>query len=104
MGRKPGRNVTDAEMKLWLALRSRKLGGFKFIRQGKIGRHAVDFVCREKYLAVEIENADAASPKDRLRRMALAAKGYAVLRYEYADVVNNLDGVIGHLYAELCAR
>ncbi len=104
MRRKPMRNVTDAEVKLWLVLRSRKLGGFKFIRQGKIGRYAIDFVCREKYLAVEIDNANAAGPKDRLRGMALAAKGYIVLRYGHADVVNNLDSVIGNLYAELCAR
>jgi very-short-patch-repair endonuclease len=46
------RNSTDAEMKLWLALRARRLGGFKFIRQGKVGRYIVDFVFREKYIDV----------------------------------------------------
>lgn len=98
--RKPLRNSTDAEMKLWLALRARRLGGFKFIRQGKIGRYVVGFVCREKYVAVEIDS----GADDRIRSMALAGKGYVVLRYGRADVLSNLDGVVGHLYAALCAR
>src|SRR5437588_8656520 len=39
---------TDAERKLWFALRDRRLDGFKFVRQEAIGPFIVDFVCREK--------------------------------------------------------
>lgn len=103
--RKPRENSADAEMKLWLALRARRLGGFKFIRQGRIGRYAVDFVCREKYLAVEIEGGQhVESKKDRGRDLMLASKGYRVLRFWRSDVLQNIDGVLQALYAELCAR
>jgi very-short-patch-repair endonuclease len=41
------RQSTDAETALWLALRDRRLGGFKFVRQEAIGPYIVDFICRE---------------------------------------------------------
>jgi hypothetical protein len=34
--------------RLWFALRDRRLGGFKFVRQEAIRPYIVDFVCREK--------------------------------------------------------
>ena len=42
---------TDAERKLWFAVRDRRLSGLKFIRQEAIGPFIVDFVCRDKRLA-----------------------------------------------------
>lgn len=69
-------------MKLWLALRARRLGGFKFIRQGKIGPYIVDFVCREKRVAVEVDGGQHAGSKtDRVRDAFLLSKGYRVLRF-----------------------
>src|SRR5258708_37248789 len=35
------RQATDAETKLWFALRDRRLGGFKFVRQEAIGSYIV---------------------------------------------------------------
>ncbi|HWK01711.1 MAG TPA: DUF559 domain-containing protein [Xanthobacteraceae bacterium] len=103
--RKLRRNSTDAEMKLWLALRARRLGGFKFIRQGKIGRYVVDFVCREKHIAIEVDGGQhGESERDRVRDLVLASKGYRVLRFWNSDVLKNIDGVLQVLYAELCAR
>jgi very-short-patch-repair endonuclease len=103
--RKLRRNSTDAEMKLWLALRARRLGGFKFLRQVSIGRYVVDFACREKYLAVEIDGGQhAASKQDKIRDMALAAKGYRVVRFWNSDVLENIDGVLGFLYTKLLER
>lgn len=99
------RNSTDAEMKLWLALRARRLGGFKFIRQGKIGRYVVDFVCREKYIVVEVDGGQhAENPQDRVRDLVLASKGYHVFRFWNSDVLSNIDGVSQKLYEALCAR
>lgn len=99
------RNSTDAEMKLWLALRARRLGGFKFIRQAKIGRYVVDFACREKSVAVEVDGGQHAESKsDRVRDFVLRSKGYLVLRFWNNDVLQNLDGVLQKLYAELCVR
>jgi len=44
-----------AEWVLWLQLRDRRFGGFKFVRQQPIGRYYVDFVCRGQRLIVEVE-------------------------------------------------
>jgi hypothetical protein len=46
--RPPRRRATDVETKLWFALRDRRLGAFKFVRQEAIRCYIVDFVCREK--------------------------------------------------------
>lgn len=92
-------------MKLWLALRARRLGGFKFIRQGKVGPYIVDFVCREKRVAVEVDGGQhAESKRDRVRDAMLISKGYLVLCFWNTEVLQNLDGVLQKLYAELCAR
>src|SRR5262249_41034567 len=41
------RRATDAETKLWFALRDRRLDGFKFVRQETIGSYVViSFVAR----------------------------------------------------------
>jgi very-short-patch-repair endonuclease len=98
-------NSTDAEMKLWLALRARRLGGFKFIRQAKIGRYVVDFVCRERSVVVEVDGGQHAENKqEKIRDAVLMSKGYCVLRYWNSDVLKNIDGVLERLYTELCAR
>lgn len=103
--RKPRQNSTGAEMKLWLALRARRLGGFKFARRASVGRYVVGFACREKYLAVEIDDGPlAAGRRDRVRDFVLLSKGYFVVRFSHAEVLNNIDGVLERLYAELCAR
>ena len=46
---------TDAEQKLWGALRNRRLNGLKFIRQGQILNYFADFVCRDRMLIVELD-------------------------------------------------
>lgn len=45
---------TDAEARLWRYLRDRNLGGHKFRRQHKIGAYAVDLVCPDAKLIVEV--------------------------------------------------
>src|SRR5690349_9798436 len=100
--RKLRHNSTDAEMKLWLALRARRLGGFKFIRQGKVGSYIVDFVCREKRIAIEVDGGQhAESRADKIRDAVLLSKGYRVLRFWNSDVLGNIDGVLQNLYGEL---
>jgi hypothetical protein len=43
---------TDAEIRLWAALRGRRLAGFKFRRQHAIGRFVVDFACTRHHLII----------------------------------------------------
>nr|WP_295885550.1 endonuclease domain-containing protein [uncultured Devosia sp.] len=93
-------NMTDAERKLWAALRNRKLLGFKFVRQVPVGRYIADFACREADLIIELDGGQHAdSAHDKLRTTALTEHGYAVMRFWNNDVLSNLDGVV-HIIAE----
>ena len=68
LARKLRRDSTDAEQKLWNRLRSRALGGFKFVRQEPIGSYVVDFICREQKLVVEVDGGQHATDKQLLFR------------------------------------
>jgi very-short-patch-repair endonuclease len=86
---------TDAERKLWFAVRDRRLSGFKFVRQEAIGPFIVDFVCREKRLIVEVDGGQHSENADDIARDAfLAREGYRVMRFWNNDVLSNRDGVL----------
>src|SRR5437016_5883899 len=86
---------TDAERKLWFALRDRRLGGHKFARQQAIGPFIVDFVCREKNLIVEVDGGQhSENAKDAERDANLAREGYRVMRFWNNDVLTNREGVL----------
>src|SRR5262245_32710769 len=77
------KEVAPAEKILWVCLRNRQIGGFKFRRQYAIGRYIVDFYCAERKLGVEL---DGDSHSDRLeyderRSEALARDGVQIVRY-----------------------
>jgi very-short-patch-repair endonuclease len=89
------RDSTDAEMKLWLSLRDRRLSAFKFVRQEAIGSFIVDFICREKRLIIEVDGGQhAESEKDRERDKYLMNAGFKVLRFWNNDVLTNKNGVL----------
>ena len=93
--RKLRRNATDAEMVLWFALRDRRLGGYKFLRQEAIGSYVLDFVCREKMLIVEVDGGQHAdNPDDVKRDKELGIEGYRVMRFWNSDVLQNKTGVL----------
>jgi very-short-patch-repair endonuclease len=96
------RNATDAEMKLWFAVRDRRLAGFKFVRQKSIGPYVVDFLCRDRNLIVEVDGGQhAESESDQVRDAYLASEGYRVLRFWNSDVLGNIDGVLETVLASL---
>jgi very-short-patch-repair endonuclease len=91
--------------KLWFALRDRRLGGFKFVRQEAIGSYVVDFVCREKKLVIEVDGGQHAdNPKDRARDAALSAEGYNLLRFWNSEILTNQEGVLSVILAKLQGR
>jgi len=96
------RDATDAESRLWLKLRDRRLSGFKFARQHQIDPYVVDFICRDSKLIIEIDGGQHAdSVRDRIRDENLAAQGYRVLRFWNTDVLTNMEGVLTTILAEL---
>lgn len=97
--------MTDAERKLWLALRDRRFGGLKFRRQVPVGPWIVDFLCKEARLIVEVDGGQhAESAPDRRRDAWLAEEGYRVVRVWNNEVLGNLDGVLEHLSAAVSIR
>jgi very-short-patch-repair endonuclease len=95
-------NATDAETKLWFAVRDRRLAGVKFVRQKSIGPYVVDFVCRDRNLIVEVDGGrHAENTRDQIRDAYLASEGYRVMRFWNSDVLGNIDGVLQTILASL---
>lgn len=99
---------TVAEGVLWRRLRSRFLGGFKFVRQEPIGPYFADFVCREQKLVVEVDGAthstDDERRRDAKREEFLHGQGYQVARFHNDEVYCNIDGVVETILAALERR
>ncbi len=86
--------MTDAERKLWHALRSRGVGA-KFRRQAPLGPYVVDFVCFDSKLIVEVDGGQHLNnARDAMRDEYFQRRGYRVFRYWNNDVLSNLDGVL----------
>jgi very-short-patch-repair endonuclease len=99
------RVATEAERKLWLLLRDRRLDGVKFRRQAPFGPYILDFVCLERRLVLEVDGGQHADSKsDRLRDARLRTEGFQVVRYWNNDVLKNPEGVLTDLLARLEAK
>jgi len=97
------RAQTDAERKLWLLLRDRRLAGFKFRRQHPIGPFIVDFCCTEARVIVELDGGQHAltHDSDAARSHYLAGQGYRVLRFWNNEVLGNITGVLERIVESL---
>jgi len=88
---------TDAEKKLWNALRGRQLLGLRFCRQFSVGNFILDFYCSEKKLTIELDGGQHADNEHLLfdagRTMYLNEQGIKVIRFWNNDVLTNIVGV-----------
>ncbi|MDJ0610822.1 MAG: endonuclease domain-containing protein [Kiloniellales bacterium] len=101
--RKLRRASTDAERRLWYALRNRQISGHKFRRQHPIGPYIVDFVCPAKKLVVELDGSQhlRSVDYDNKRTAEIAREGFRVIRFWNNEVLSNLDGVLRAIEANL---
>ena len=93
-------NMTDAEQRLWRALRRDQLNGLSFRRQHPLGPYTVDFYCPQLRLVVEVDGGQHAEQRkqaDERRTQWLAEKGVTVVRYWNNEVLSNLQGVLSDL-------
>ena len=90
------RQLTDAERKLWWALRGGQIDGLKFRRQHGIDVYIADFACPAARLIIELDGGQHADriEADAQRTRVLEARGYAVIRFWNHDVMQNLNGVL----------
>ena len=87
------RNQTAAERLLWGALRSRNFHGLKFRRQYPVGPFVVDFACPDRSLVIEVDGGyhDFVERKDLSRQEFIESRGFMVLRFENAELENDLE-------------
>ncbi|WP_245455915.1 DUF559 domain-containing protein [Mesorhizobium sp. M7A.F.Ca.US.008.03.1.1] len=103
--RKLRQGDNQAEALLWLELKARKLGGYKFTRQFPIEPYYADFACREKRLVVEVDgHQHAGSSYDRRRDDFMRAEGYSILRLWSHDVLQHRTSVCETILAALDGR
>ena len=98
-------SMTDAERKLWHALRSSQLG-VKFRRQHRIDRYIADFLFIEPKLVIEIDGGQHADDaiRDVYRTTILEAHGVKVIRFWNNEVLQNLDGALQKIAQELASH
>lgn len=99
------RNETAAEVKLWEALRAKRLHGFKFVRQLPVGPYVADFACRSRRLIIEVDGATHGEAhevaRDARRTAFLEGQGWRVMRVWNADVFENLTAVCDDILLSL---
>jgi very-short-patch-repair endonuclease len=99
---------TEAERRLWETLRSRRLGGFKFVRQLSVGPYIADFACRDRKLIVEVDGATHGTEEevehDGRRSAYLRGQGYHILRFWNDDVYAGLPDVCDAILLALAER
>ena len=97
LARKLRKNMTPQELKLWQFLRNKQFNNLTFKRQYPIGNYIVDFICKEKWLIIEIDGGQHNTPEaieyDKERTIYLEKRGFKVLRFWNIDIDNNFDGV-----------
>jgi very-short-patch-repair endonuclease len=95
LARKLQRDQTDAERKLWQAIRSNQVFGAKVRRQVPIPPYIVDFCWESAKLVVEVDGSQHMENvvADEKRTLFLSRRGYKVVRFDNIEVLTNLDGV-----------
>jgi very-short-patch-repair endonuclease len=95
----------DAEALMWLELKTKQLGGYKFVRHFPIGPYFADFLCRSERLVVEIDGSQhSESSHDERRDQFMAAEGYSIIRFWNTDVYRERDAVCETILAALQGR
>ena len=87
-------NPTEAEKRLWMILRVKRLVGYKFKRQVIIDSYIVDFINFDHRLIVEADGSQhAESEYDKRRDAYLEKQGFSALRFWNSDILKNSDAV-----------
>lgn len=93
---------TEAEDKLWQAVRNNQLGS-KFRRQHAIGVYIADFVCLEKSLIIEVDGEihNETKEHDAQRTEILNRIGFEVIRFTNKEIIHDLEKVLDAIKTKL---
>ncbi|MCE9521723.1 MAG: DUF559 domain-containing protein [Alphaproteobacteria bacterium] len=102
------RNLTGPERKLWAALKRLRSEGFHLRRQVPFDTYVLDFASHRERLVIEVDGNQHAElhrrRHDEARTRVIEARGYVVLRYTNYQVLQNVDGVMTDIVANLKKR
>jgi very-short-patch-repair endonuclease len=90
-------SMTGTELRIWIRIRGRQLGGWKFRRQHPIGPYFVDFYCPAARLIVEVDGPshdDWAAAYDARRQAWLECEGYQVLRIPVSVIDEDAESAV----------
>jgi very-short-patch-repair endonuclease len=94
-------SLTDAERKLWYALRDRRMQSVKFRRQAPVGPYIVDFLCVQHKLVVEADGSQhGESIRDSARDAWFVRNGYRILRFWNHEILKAQEDVLATIAAE----
>jgi very-short-patch-repair endonuclease len=97
--------MTRAEAALWRAVRSHRLAGLHIRRQAPCGPYIADFLCFKERLLIEVDGATHSSVEelehDAKRDAWFGANDFRVLRFQNAEIYENLEGVIETILAHV---
>ena len=90
---------TEAEERLWQAIRRKQISGRKFRRQMPIGAFVVDFYCPSDRLVVEVDGGihDHQLEADQARQELIESLGIRFLRLTNDEVMSDLPGALGKI-------
>lgn len=94
--------MTEAEQKLWTAIRKNGVAGLHFRRQHPVGPFILDFYCARARLAVELDGPihETQMERDLARTEALETLGIRVIRFANEAVLEYLDFVLSRIQSE----
>ena len=84
--------MTISEARLWGAIKARQTGA-RFRRQVPIGRWIADFASLDPRLVVEVDDRSHDYRDESLRNEDLARHGFSIVRFDNAEVAQDLDAV-----------
>ncbi len=94
------RTLTDAERRLWHALRDRRMQSVKFRRQAPVGPYIADFLCVQHKLVVEADGSQhGENARDNVRDAWFASNGYRALRFWNYEILTGRENVLATIAA-----
>jgi very-short-patch-repair endonuclease len=99
------KTMSPPELALWFQLRALRVRGWHFRRQAPEGPYFPDFICKRARLVIEVDGIHHSKAEqhqhDKERDAYLVKQGFRVLRFSASEVLNELDGVMAAILAEL---
>lgn len=106
LARKNRNNPTPSESLLWNMVLSKRIMGYKFLRQKPINQFILDFYCPKLLLCIEIDGGSHLTKRnhDDGRDLILSSIGIKTIRYTDQAVLNNLSSLFEDISDQIINR